>query len=951
MASDAAQLRAQRDALNATIMRDWGSALGNTSVVPAGTSPRAGGQQHSSLLATPASRSQGGRLTQPPSTATLSIYERGLEAAAGYSRSPAQRAGAAAAVSSAALPPSRFTPHDPSPLRQQHSTLQRAATAAPDLARVLSSGASAAGTGGSPAQVLLRKPSLLAQHVVNSGAGPSSSLAASKAADLLASLGQGRPSPRAAAPCDSLQEAMQQMQLQLSRTAAANSAAASASSAGVTASPLRPASGLRPSQHAQHGDFRIPAAFPSSRLGAAPAAASIGSAARPPPPAATAAAAPAEGQQEGDGGAVAISMRLTPMFDAVSPSSSSSQRGQPSSADWGSPRHQVPAVNVPTRQAAQPAAWQEQSAASSPSTAVLASRVNELEAQLELERMRFQEVAAARSDLQQQLGELQQRAQAQAGAVESAQLRAAQAEARRLEATQQVAELRQEVERRKSAQSEGMESVARIQAVSDHHKQENEDLRQQVEQLGRVAEQEKEQAARLRRQLQAVTAAASPNSVEAQRLREREAEWERRLEEAQEAAASTQAELSSRCQLLAIEKVAHEQAAKAAAAKAAAAEQRLQAERARGQQLAEELDAAESTSNAVSEELAAARQEANAAAAAVRQLRAQLAEQQARCEELEAALAGERERSSSITARAETAEVAQQGLGSHVKAAHTRLQQLQEQVAAARREASQLQSENEELREAHLEQQSALQRELSAAQAELEDVRQERDQLQQRLAKASSQLDAQLQVAGQQRQQVAALQQAEQELQAALERQEACTAQQEACAAQHAQQVLALQQQVERLEGQCAQLESSLVEARQQALAAEAGLAKATRAGPGRATPLRDVVGGLHQELQEKDLQLMQAHEELAKERARGQELQQQVLDQAVELDDLQRDASDVFGLRQQIARLAANRDRLRDELDARDTEVMQLQGQLALLQAQVADTSDNWLSPLPDPL
>lgn len=52
--------------------------------------------------------------------------------------------------------------------------------------------------------------------------------------------------------------------------------------------------------------------------------------------------------------------------------------------------------------------------------------------------MRFQEVAAARTDLQQQLGELQQRAQAQVGAVETAQLRAAQAEARRLEASQQV---------------------------------------------------------------------------------------------------------------------------------------------------------------------------------------------------------------------------------------------------------------------------------------------------------------------------------------------------------------------------------------------------------------------------------------------------------------------------------------------------------------------------------
>ena len=392
--AEAAKLRAQRDALNATFMRDWGSALGGAGL-PAGASPRAAGRQHTSLLATPASRSQGGRLTQPPSTATLSMYERGLEAAAGYSRGPAQRADAAAAaaataITGAALPASRFMPRDPSPLRQQHPALQRAATAAPDLARMLSGTASAAGTGGSPAQPLLhRKPSLLAQHVAGTSAG-GSTLAASKAAsaDLLASLGQARPSPRIAAPRDSLQEAMQQMQLSLSRTAAANSAAAAASSAGVTASPLRPASGLRPSQHAQHADFRIPASFPGSRLGADQAAPSAGSAAHPQAPAGPA-AAPAEGsQQDSDGGAVAISMRLTPMFDAVSPSSSGShsQRGQPASADWGSPRHQAaaaaPALNVRTQPTAQPAAWQEHSAASSPSTAVLASRVNELEAQV-----------------------------------------------------------------------------------------------------------------------------------------------------------------------------------------------------------------------------------------------------------------------------------------------------------------------------------------------------------------------------------------------------------------------------------------------------------------------------------------------------------------------------------------------------------------------------------------
>lgn len=50
-----------------------------------------------------------------------------------------------------------------------------------------------------------------------------------------------------------------------------------------------------------------------------------------------------------------------------------------------------------------------------------------------------------------------------------------------------------------------------------------------------------------------------------------------------------------------------------------------------------------------------------------------------------------------------------------------------------------------------------------------------------------------------------------------------------------------------------------------------------------------------------------------------------------------------------QIERLKGERDRVRGELEERDTEVMQLQGQLVMLQQQVKD-EDNWLSPLPDP-
>lgn len=50
-----------------------------------------------------------------------------------------------------------------------------------------------------------------------------------------------------------------------------------------------------------------------------------------------------------------------------------------------------------------------------------------------------------------------------------------------------------------------------------------------------------------------------------------------------------------------------------------------------------------------------------------------------------------------------------------------------------------------------------------------------------------------------------------------------------------------------------------------------------------------------------------------------------------------------------QVARLQEDRDRLRDELEGRDAEVMQLQGQLAMMRSQLAD-DQNWLSPLPDP-
>ena len=183
---------------------------------------------------------------------------------------------------------------------------------------------------------------------------------------------------------------------------------------------------------------------------------------------------------------------------------------------------------------------------------------------------------------------------------------------------------------------------------------------------------------RLQQQLrEALAAAGSSQGQQEERLRQAEAEWGQRLQDAQQQAQQVRGQLDSRCQMLAIEKVAHEQAAKQAAAKQAAAEERCEAAEARWRQLAAELDAAAAGSTGQGSQLQAARQQAEAAGEAARQLRRQLAQQQERCEELEAVIEGERERSRGQAARAETAEVAQQGLGSSVKAAHVRLQPLQ----------------------------------------------------------------------------------------------------------------------------------------------------------------------------------------------------------------------------------------------------------------------------------
>lgn len=449
-----ASLRVNYDAIKAA--SDWGASLsGSGSGTPG--SAAAGARPHASLLATPVSRHAGGKLTQRPSPSILSHYERVLEEEAGVS--PRSRA----APPPPPPPASRFTPHDP--LQPPHPAAQR------PLAGL------AAGLGGvaSPA----RKPSLLEQALAGRRLTPAAGKAGGS--DPLAPY---RASPAAAAqPGSDLQADLRHMQALCSRTAAQNSAAAAASSAGVVASPLRPAASQRPSQAPlqqpqQQQDFRIPAAFPGSALEAARGSYAGASTARssrhggygePPQPAPAA----AEGSSSGPLG---VSLRLTPLFDAASDQGGSRQRSLQASpraappvggaAGWPadcSPRHQA------SPRQPQPAHDQP------PSTAFLASRVNALEVevgagvpcmallccgacafnavcrrakrwlsspalplQLRLERMRAQDAAAEKADMRQQLEGLRQQAQRQSGAADAAQARAAQAEARAEEATQQV---------------------------------------------------------------------------------------------------------------------------------------------------------------------------------------------------------------------------------------------------------------------------------------------------------------------------------------------------------------------------------------------------------------------------------------------------------------------------------------------------------------------------------
>lgn len=294
---------------------------------------------HGSLLATPASRHTGGRLTHRPSPSILGAYESRLEREAGYrpDRGGSALAGAPLAGGTASLG-ARFTP--------------RAASAA----------GRAAGIASPP-----YKPSLLDQFR-NGAAGTAG------AASLLS-----RPAPPTAKAA-SLQEQLQQLQIDCARTAAMNSAVVAASSAATAraaaaASPLlarhyaaaqQPTAALQ--EQRQQQDFRIPAAFPA---GGAAQGFAVSSAAASAGAVATAAS--------DDEGPVSVSLRLTPMFEAIPVGSPIRQPQQQSGAASMPPEQQGPQLGGRQAAAAAVGAWRPMP--EGPSVALMESRVNELQAQ------------------------------------------------------------------------------------------------------------------------------------------------------------------------------------------------------------------------------------------------------------------------------------------------------------------------------------------------------------------------------------------------------------------------------------------------------------------------------------------------------------------------------------------------------------------------------------------
>ena len=269
-----------------------------------------------------------------------------------------------------------------------------------------------------------------------------------------------------------------------------------------------------------------------------------------------------------------------------------------------------------------------------------------------------------------------------------------------------------------------------------------------------------------------------------------------------------------------------------------------------------------------------------------RRLASDLAAAEDRAKIAEAALIEERNRNIGASSSQKAGDLVEVALTAQVRALAAQLKAAKMEASTAQRELASLRAETQgktttqesataELLSANRELEAALStaaRDLEARAAEMEEVRSTVS----RLSSENAGLHAELKKRDE-----------------ALARQSATSLEATARADANAGQLAATNLELRTAKTQIAQLEDAM--ARQGPTPGSNNNAPSTSTGP---SPLRDIVSALREELHERELRLATVEEELAQERQRATELHRQMLDQAVELDDLQREAHRVSTLR-----------------------------------------------------
>ncbi|GAB4818420.1 hypothetical protein N2152v2_005466 [Parachlorella kessleri] len=498
---------------------------------------------------------------------------------------------------------------------------------------------------------------------------------------------------------------------------------------------------------------------------------------------------------------------------------------------------------------------------------ILESRVRELQAQLRLKDIEHQRTVSMAVELRKERDTLQERLEQTNGEVDRLQQRCQQAEMQRLEQEQAAAEQRETLRGREAAHHASAAALSRAHEELEAERSGAEGLREQIRMMETAAEQNRQEALQLRAAMQdANRASAGSTASLQQRLSDLSAENQ---------------QLQSQYSLSQVEVLALQRQAEGAEARCRHAE-------ARCRQLESELQSAEHGGLDKDSRLEDAAQQVSALQQRVRSLTDQLSLATEQYERAQQALQQERQANQHQRVHATASQQSEAALTSQMKSMAAQIQGLQ-------REAADLKAANADLRSQLVTEKSSMQDELSSLEQHATRLQEERDQLHGTANRALRDLEAKVQQVEQQRREAKQLQADNRALQEALRQHQAEVAMQ-------SQQAAALQGQVEALEVEAAQLQQQLRESKQRCAELEASLAKSAASQGPQSSSLRDVVGSVRSELAEKDLQLVAAAEEVAAERGHVQELQRQVLDQAMELEELQQQQSEAFSLRQQLA-------------------------------------------------